>query len=269
MAQPAAKPADKPMTSADVCAAISGHFGHGERYAVLFEVRNAAGFNANRSIDAVVMSLWPSLGLELWGMEIKVNRYDWTRELNNPKKASDVFHHFDRWFLVAPDGVAKSDEIPGPWGWFIPSKDGRLQRAREAAKNPDVKPLDRQFLAMLMRQTARKDGALIESAVNNARTELRQQMNAEIDHRALERLGDLKKDAEQWQKVRELLKQKPDDYIYQPDVIECLRVLIRSGVAHSHGGLQSLITEVDRIQATLAKIRDDFGLEKPKEKKRA
>lgn len=260
---------EKPLTSADVRACLTGHFGYGEQYAVLFEVRNAAGFNANRSIDAVVMSLWPSLGLELWGMEIKVNRYDWTRELNNPKKASDVFHHFDRWYLVAPHDVAKIDEIPGPWGWFVPLPGGTLHRAREAEKNRDVRPIDRQMLAMLLRQTARKDGAEIEAAVRNAITEQRTEFDKTVDHRVLERMGDMKKEAEQWQKVKAMLKTKPDDFVYQADVIECLRILLKSGVAHSYGGLQSLINEVDRLKEKLASIRDELGLPKSKEKKRA
>jgi hypothetical protein len=115
-----AKQATRRWTSGEVKALLQSQFGGGNQHAVLFEVRNATGFDASRSIDAVTMSLWPSLGLELAGMEIKISRSDWLRELKDPAKASTTFEYFDRWYLVAPREVAQMDEIPGPWGWLAP-----------------------------------------------------------------------------------------------------------------------------------------------------
>lgn len=45
--------------------------------AVVFEVAQATGFSANRHLDAIAMELWPSRGLALHGIEIKVDLYDW------------------------------------------------------------------------------------------------------------------------------------------------------------------------------------------------
>ena len=42
-------------------------------YSLMHEVRNAAGVQANRSIDVLAMSLWPSRGLYLTGIELKTD----------------------------------------------------------------------------------------------------------------------------------------------------------------------------------------------------
>ena len=45
--------------------------------------------------DAVIMSLWPSRGLELHGVEIKVSRADWKREAADPAKAEAIAAYCD------------------------------------------------------------------------------------------------------------------------------------------------------------------------------
>jgi hypothetical protein len=76
MAKVSEKSHKKYWNSSQIKALLQSKFGGGGTHAVLFEVRNATGFDANRSIDAVTMTLWPSLGLELAGMEIKISRSD-------------------------------------------------------------------------------------------------------------------------------------------------------------------------------------------------
>lgn len=257
----------KPITSADVKSCIQRHFGMGgEKYSVLFEVRNGTAWRANRSVDAVVMSLWPSLGMELVGMEIKISRADWRKEYKTPAKASEVFDYFDRWYLVAPDHVATDEEIPEVWGWYVP-ENGTLRQRRPAAKNPHVKPVDRHFLGALLRRTAKTDDAFVLSRVSDALNEQRRQLDAEIDERALRRIGDLKKDAEEWAKLRALLKDKPDGYIYQPDVVEAIKIVMKAGVAKSYGALRSLLDETARTHDRLAEIATELGVDVKPEKR--
>lgn len=257
-------PTPENLTAAEVCACIQRNFGiGGEQYAVLFEVRNGTAWRANRSVDAVVMSLWPSLGMELWGMEIKVSRSDWLRELSDPKKASDVFKHFDRWFLVAPWHVAKPEELPEPWGWFVP-KDGKLIKVRDAAKNVDRAPIDNHFLAAIMRRISKTDDAFVRSAIEEALATQQRTFNNDVERRALRKLGELKGDAESWIKLRDLLKQSPDDYIFQPDVVEALRLVLKSGVSRPYSGLRTLIESIERFQGDLSKVSKELGIEKPK-----
>lgn len=251
-----------PLTSADVRAAISGQFGRdGGRYAVLFEVRNGTAWRGNRSVDAVVMSLWPSLGMELWGMEIKTSRSDWLREHKSPAKASEVFDYFDRWWLVAPAEIVRDGELPEPWGWFVP-ENGRLSRVREAAKNTNTKSVDRHFLGALLRRVTVTDNAGMEAAISNALAAQRQQYEADAEKRALQKLVDLRKDAEQWAQLRDLLKDKPADYLYAPDVVAAVRMLLKSGVGASYGHVRSLVDQVARSHEALQKVAADLGVSK-------
>ena len=67
-------------------------------YAVMWEVGRATGAVTNqRYADAVIMGLWPSRGLELHGVEIKVSRSDWRREAADPMKAEAIAAYCDRW----------------------------------------------------------------------------------------------------------------------------------------------------------------------------
>lgn len=101
----------------------SGNGGSGE-YAFLTHVRSAAGFDANRTFDAVAVSLWPSRGLALDVFEVKVSRSDWQRELSKPAKAEDACAVADRFWIVAPAGAVRSGELPPKWGLIEVTGDG-------------------------------------------------------------------------------------------------------------------------------------------------
>lgn len=252
------KPARLDATAVREC--IRSHYGaNGEQYSVLFEVRNGTAWRANRSVDAVVMGLWPSLGMHLTGIEIKVSRGDWMREYRDPGKASEVFDYFDKWCLVAPADVAKVEELPEPWGWMVP-ENGKLRTIKQPVLNPNVKPPSRHFLAAIMRNQGRVGDAPLNRAVHAALAEQSRKHEGELERRVLERLGDMRKDAEAWVKVRDALKTKPDDFIYQPEVIDALRVIMKSGVARSYSGLTNLIQVTKRLQDDLSKIAGDLNV---------
>lgn len=90
--------------------------GNGPEAVLLPQVRSRAGFDARRTADALVMQLWPSRGLHLEGFEIKVSRSDWLRELRDPTKADEFARWCDKWWIVAPDGMVKTSELPDTWG---------------------------------------------------------------------------------------------------------------------------------------------------------
>lgn len=120
-------------------------------WALLREVRNDAGHNANRSADAIAMSLWPSHGLTLQGFEIKTSRSDWLRELKQPEKADAMLAVCDFWWLVCSGrDIARPDEIPASWGCLVP-RGTSLAVAKQA---PRLNPLalDRGTLASLLRR---------------------------------------------------------------------------------------------------------------------
>lgn len=105
----------------------------GSDWALFEEVRDATGYGASRSCDAIAMNLWPSKGLELHGFEIKANRADWLNELRDPDKSA-VFRQFcDRWWLVAASKTVIKNDLPEGWGLLYP-RGGKLVTSRGAPK---------------------------------------------------------------------------------------------------------------------------------------
>jgi len=152
------------ITSSDIRAAILKTFARPE-WAVMFEVPAGTGATRdNRSADAVMMSLWPSRGLDLHGVEIKVSRSDWKREAADPAKAERIAAYCDYWWVfVAPGVIHDLAEVPTPWG--VREFDGKKLRTVKEAVRTEAQLVDRRFLASLMRRTD-------ESKVNDIRAEV-------------------------------------------------------------------------------------------------
>lgn len=132
--------------------------GNGQRWIFATHVRDAAGFSAVRTADAVAMDLWPSKGLELHGHEVKVSRADWLCELRKPEKATAVGRYMDRWWLVVPDrGIVRGDELPRGWGLLVCTSTS-VEVVRQAPKLQS-EPVNRSFLAALLRATAKTAAA--------------------------------------------------------------------------------------------------------------
>lgn len=121
------------------------------QYAVLREVRDAAGFHATRTIDGIAMNLWPSRGLSIHGFELKSGRGDWLKELKSPHKQEDIYQYCDYFWLIAEnDQVAHDSEIPKTWGYLV-AKNGRLYTKKEAPPLK-AKPLSRTFVASMLKR---------------------------------------------------------------------------------------------------------------------
>lgn len=121
-----------------------------DSYAFLPQVRNATGYQRQvRTADAIVMSLWPSRGLDLMGFEIKVSRSDWLKELENPQKAEEIQQYCDRWYIVAPSKVVKINELPKTWGLIVPHGNGLNAKVPAPLLTPN--PISKGFLASLLR----------------------------------------------------------------------------------------------------------------------
>lgn len=107
--------------------------GNGPEWAFMEHVRNAAGFNAKRTIDAMALGLWPSRGMELHGYEVKVSRADFRREIADPAKMDAFAHVLDRFWIVAPRGIVPVNELPATWGLLEVADDGVSIRQKVAA----------------------------------------------------------------------------------------------------------------------------------------
>lgn len=146
-------------TEATLTVALKNRYA-GSAFAFLPQVANGTGGNKSRTADALVMSLWPSRGLDLIGFEIKCSRQDWLNELRRPEKADTIAKYCDLWYLVVADEhIVHSGELPSAWGLMAPK--GKVLRIIKEAQPLDPKPISRAFLAALLRNAA---GAIVPKA---------------------------------------------------------------------------------------------------------
>jgi hypothetical protein len=180
--KPSKKERPKFATAHDVIEALRAKY-PANAYAFLTEVADATGF-ARRHCDALVMSLWPSRGLEIIGFEVKVRRSDWLKELAMPEKAEAIAQYCDRWYLaVGDEEIVKEGELPASWGLFVPMKDGLRCRKEAKLAEPAPEP-GRSFLAALMRSIAAQltPDAKLQEEFMRGRREGRKDAKAENWH---------------------------------------------------------------------------------------
>ncbi len=92
-----------------------------------------------RRADAIAVTFTSASGRRLIGYEIKATRGDWLRELRDPTKADAWGDSCHEWWVVAPAGIVKDDEVPGDWGLLVTRGPG-LTVARAATPRTGVKP---------------------------------------------------------------------------------------------------------------------------------
>lgn len=154
-------------------------------FALLEEVRSHLGHEASRSADAVAISMWPSRGIEILGIEIKVSRADWLGELKKPQKADEIAKFCDRWWLaVGDESVVKLPELPEPWGLLVLQGASLVVKKEAPLLTPET--LSKVFVASLLRRVAQGLDKLRAStafeAFERARSEVvPQQRQYELD----------------------------------------------------------------------------------------
>ena len=195
------KPNPKKLKSSDIRSGMSKRWSAPE-WAIMWEVGEATGAQSGRYADAVMMSLWPSRGLELHGVEIKVSRSDWKREAADPSKAEAIAKYCDRWWIHTPPGIVDDlSDMPPAWG--LREFDGKAWKTIREAEKTDAIQVSRPFLAAMLR---RADGAmkgLMEEAMRDAREasraeaeRMRAGIRQQIDDGVKRRTESLEKKAE-------------------------------------------------------------------------
>ncbi len=170
--------------------ALREHFPQGA-FAMLEEVRNTTGYANNlQSADAIVCSCWPSRGLWLAGIEIKVSRGDWQKELKHPKKSAEIQRWCDYWWVAAPAGLVLTAELPVTWGLieYDPASRRKDKLAiRVAAPKLDPEPFSLTFVASILRNAGAAQAYLVAHAVSTAQQKMREECGAdkvqELQHR--------------------------------------------------------------------------------------
>ena len=164
-------------------------------WAIMWEVGNATGGRATNFADAVMMSLWPSRGLELHGVEIKVSRADYLREREKPQKAEAVGAFCDRWWIHAAPGVIDDTSLLPP-AWGLRVYDGKAWRTEREAERTEAAPMSRAFLAALLRRADSMHAMFVAEATREAReeasrivAEAREGITRTVEERVKQRAG--------------------------------------------------------------------------------
>ena len=135
------------MTAPDVRAALKAYYCQPE-YGIVFEVARSTGHAARRHLDALAMDLWPSRGLAIHGIEIKVSRSDFRNEIKQPEKAEEIAEFCDYFWIAAPAGIVPIEEMPKAWGLYEVSEAGRITIKKQPEKT-EAKPVTRAFMAAI------------------------------------------------------------------------------------------------------------------------
>lgn len=246
------------MDSGDVRAALRLRYPEGE-YALLWEVGQGTGHHGKGWADAIAMSLWPSRGLELSGFEIKVSKSDWKRELQRPAKAEEFVALCDRWWIAAPLGIVKREELPPTWGLIECLGNGKTKITVPAPLlEGRGNTFSRKFVAALLRRASEADAGMVKALADKTIQEQRERDEQRVE-REIERRS---------QSASELLKKADaikaatgiDLRGWQPmaDVAGAIRFALQADLDKKYGGLTSLVgtlrSQADRIEAALAAV---------------
>lgn len=135
------------------------------RYICAEHVRARAGFDT-RTADFIAVETWESSmrhgALTVHGVEVKVSRSDWLRELKDPAKAAVSMAYASHCWLAAADAsVARPGELPDGWGLLLPQvRSGALILiAKVKASRRKVDHLSPPQTAALLRAVAKTAAA--------------------------------------------------------------------------------------------------------------
>jgi hypothetical protein len=172
-------------------------------FVLLKNVANGVG-NKSRYADAIVMSLFASRGLNIYGFEIKVSRQDWLHELKHPDKADVIHNMCDGWYIVTGDpSIVLEGELPEGWGLLTAKNKKTLIEIVKPTLKERQPTIDRHFLAsILVRVCQQATPEAIMKDVHKDAYELGVKKGKELYE---ERLQDT-------YKVRDELRQKINDF---------------------------------------------------------
>lgn len=242
------------MNSAPIYAALKLRFAAPE-WALMFEVANGTGSNIRRYADAVAMNLFPSRGLELHGIEVKVSRSDWQRELKNPEKAETIFQYCDRWWIAVPEDMAigVKAELPPTWGLLALNGDKLKQIV--AAPKLEPKELTRSFIAAMMRRSSEIDQGLIDRLVELKVRELRTRDEDSIQRRIDSRTRELREKLARFDAIEKAAGISLTDWNASAEIGHAIRAVQATGLARSWNGLQQL---ADGLKRTGEKVQAEI-----------
>jgi hypothetical protein len=232
------------IRSSDIYAALRLRYCAPE-WALMFEVANGTGSNIRRYADAVAMNLFPSRGLELHGFEVKVSRNDWQRELKDPDKAELISQYCERWWIVAPKGIVKKEELPVTWG-LLELESDKLRIAVQAPLLPNRKPFSRPFIAALLRRSSEIDQAQVNKLVSARVSEIRARDEERNESEIKSRTRSLAEKLERVEAIEKAAGISLTGWGASAEIGHAIKAIQAAGLTQTWGGLQHLADNLKR-----------------------
>lgn len=246
------------MKAADVIAALRASYQPPE-WATFTEVTDGTGAHASRRADMIAMNLYPSKGLEMRCIEVKVSRSDLAAELRDPEKAETFAQFCDGFWLATPKGLAGPDELPAPWGLI--EVDGNSARVkRRAAPNPSPIPPSKMFMAGLLRAASKVSDteirARITAAEKAARLSAEEVAQGRVNRAEQQAREQVRRDRETLDALMEMLGVEVDWALRTPDFCAAVKLVQQSGVFGARNGLGAISSKIDHAISGLTAMRD-------------
>lgn len=254
------------LKASDIRSAMSKRWAEPE-WAIMWEVGQGTGAKSGRYADAVMMSLWPSRGLELHGVEIKVSRSDWKREAADPSKAEAIARFCDRWWVHTPEGVVDDiSDVPPMWG--LREWDGKKWNTLREAEKTEAENISRPFLAAMLRRADGLHKQFVREASQEAyaeaerrRSEDRARMNDEVKRRVERMTSDLSRANEQFAEMEKAMGKPFSDWSIDGAQLGRAALAICAAAGNQWSGmkpkdLRKMADEIETLQLALAPVED-------------
>lgn len=229
-------------------------------YAYLEEVRNGTGYQRRqvRTADALAYCTWPSRGLELHGIEVKVSRSDWIKERDDPDKSAEIQRFCDRWWLAIDDEkIVEAGELPPAWGLLV--RKGAKLICKVDAPKIEAQPLDRLMLAAILRNVT--DRYMPRS---NIRKEIEQARSSAYEQGAKSRDGELERTKRELNQIKGNVREYEQASGLNLDVHgwnghakrvgAAVQLIIEGGVERHRRDLQAAVSQARSVVASMERL---------------
>lgn len=209
------------------------------------------GRQGGRRCDALYAGFTTASGRILIGHEIKVSRSDWLHELAEVGKADAWADQCHAWYVVAPPGIVKAEELPPDWGLMVPGpSQTRMKVEKRAAVHQDRQPDWTTVLSILSRSDTLRAGAIergLREADRKAYEKVDQRVAAEVELR-MARQPDAEKLRARLAEIEEALGGRVVERTYgdRDDEIAFSDLRAVGAAARAHGSLARALEHMDR-----------------------
>jgi len=226
-------------------------------HVILRGVRNATGFPRQvRTADALVLSTWPSRGLWMAGVEVKISKSDYRKELEDPTKAHE-FHRFCHfWYVATPKGLLDGLVIPETWGHIEVQKD-RAKVVKTPIQQTPI-PITMAFLCSILRQVS--EGYISKETLNTRIAEEAERQNKRLKEHLEYEYKKLKENVEHFENLSGVKLAKSWELC---NIGPAVRFVVNSGLLRGESMMERLLESCERSAKDIREALEEFRKASP------